>query len=185
MSNISLKNNNIELNAILETVNSLSSGKEEQEKSIEITSNGTQVILPDYGKTLSKVNITTNVEGVGGDAAEERSKWLYRSWTEISDNELTNIKGGTFAHCSSLSSISFPACTSIGIYAFAECALLKSIDMSLCTYVGTNAFYNCTTLTSVNLPVCSYIGSSAFYNCRSLVTVNMAECQTLNYYAFA
>ena len=61
MNNITLKNNNIELNAILETVNSLSSGKEEQEKSIEIIENGTTEITPDDGKTLSKVSITTNV----------------------------------------------------------------------------------------------------------------------------
>ena len=65
MKNISLKNNNIELSDILEVVNSLSSGKEEQEKSIEITLNGTQTVIPDDGKTLSKVNITTHVEGVG------------------------------------------------------------------------------------------------------------------------
>ena len=221
MSNISLKNNNIELNAILETVNSLSSGKEEQEKSVEITenriqtvlpdegktlskvtvninvpskeeqeksveitSNGTQVILPDDGKTLSKVSITTNVEGVGGDAAEERSKWLNRGWAEFSDNELTDIKGGTFAFCTSLSSVNFPLCNSVGSYAFYMCRSLSLVNFPLCNIVWGDAFYNCTSLTSVDLPSCFSVNNNAFYGCTSLSSVNLPVCSYVGYSAF-
>ena len=37
--------------------------KEEQEKSVEITENGTTEVLPDDGKALSKVTVTVNVAG--------------------------------------------------------------------------------------------------------------------------
>ena len=40
---------------------SISTAKEEQEKSVAITENGTTEVLPDDGKALSKVTITTNV----------------------------------------------------------------------------------------------------------------------------
>ena len=40
---------------------SISTSKEEQEKSFEITENGTTEVLPDDGKALSKVTITVNV----------------------------------------------------------------------------------------------------------------------------
>ena len=43
-------------------IESISASKEEQEKSVEITQNGTIVVLPDSGKVLSKVTITVNVE---------------------------------------------------------------------------------------------------------------------------
>ncbi|MBQ2397761.1 MAG: BspA family leucine-rich repeat surface protein, partial [Bacteroidales bacterium] len=39
------------------------SGKEEQEKSVTITENGTTEVTPDEGKTLSKVTVETNVSG--------------------------------------------------------------------------------------------------------------------------
>lgn len=39
--------------------------KEEQVKSVTINSNGVQDVLPDSGKTLSKVTITTSVSGGG------------------------------------------------------------------------------------------------------------------------
>lgn len=41
----------------------ISGSKEEQEKSVEITENGTTEVLPDDGKALSKVTVTTNVAG--------------------------------------------------------------------------------------------------------------------------
>ena len=39
----------------------ISTSKQEQEKSVEITENGTTEVLPDDGKALSKVTITANV----------------------------------------------------------------------------------------------------------------------------
>lgn len=42
-------------------IESISGGKEEQSKSVTITENGTQTVTPDENKTLSSVEITTNV----------------------------------------------------------------------------------------------------------------------------
>ena len=42
-------------------IESISGGKEEQSKSVTITQNGTQTVTPDENKTLSSVEITTNV----------------------------------------------------------------------------------------------------------------------------
>ena len=243
MKNISLKNNNIELSDILEVVNSLSSGKEEQEKSIEIikngsievvpesnkvlskitvntnvpskeeqeksieiTLNGTQTVIPDDGKTLSRVNITTHVEGIGGDVAEERLKWLNRSFTEFNDGELAKVYGGTFACCTSLSSINLPMCSTVEDYAFYSCTSLSSINLPICSNVGNYVFYNCraltsidlpacnsistyafafcSSLTSIDLPACNYIGSQAFYNCQSLKSIDLLACNRINTQTF-
>ena len=40
--------------------------KEEQEKTVDITENGTTEVLPDEGKALSKVTVNVNVESSGG-----------------------------------------------------------------------------------------------------------------------
>ena len=57
MTNITLNNNNIKLNSVFHKLNNIQSKKEEQEKSVEITKNGITEVLPDEGKTLSKVNV--------------------------------------------------------------------------------------------------------------------------------
>lgn len=54
-----------------EKINNLSVGqidiKPEQTKSVTITSNGTTTVMPDDGKTLSSVSVTTNVPASGID----------------------------------------------------------------------------------------------------------------------
>ena len=47
-------------------ISKIQTGKTEQEKSVTITANGIASVLPDSGKTLSKVIITTNVSSGGG-----------------------------------------------------------------------------------------------------------------------
>lgn len=60
---MSINANNAVLNEILETINELPSSKEEQEKVIDITENGTTEVTPDEGMALSKVTVNVSVEG--------------------------------------------------------------------------------------------------------------------------
>lgn len=186
MSNISLKNNNIELGDILEVVNSLSYGKEEQEKSIEITENGATEVVPDIGKTLSKVTVAVNIESSesGNDVAEERSKWLNRSWTEFSDDKLSAVKDYTFAACTSLTTVNLPVCSKIGNYAFASCSSLTSVNLPDCNEIGYAAFGYCSSLTSIDLPQCTRLGTYAFSSCKSLTTINLPICSYITTYTF-
>ena len=185
---VSLKNNNIELNDILETVNSLSfsEGKPEQEKSVVVMENGTTEVIPDSGKTLSKVTITTLVEGGdgSGDIYEERNKWTNRTWTEFIDNKTTKIADYVFYSCSSLTSVNLPVCSYVSSYAFRGCSSLTSIDLPVCSLIGGYTFANCSSLTSVNLPVCSYVGDCAFSKCTSLTSINLPVCSYVGGSAF-
>ena len=182
MTDLSLKNNNIALNTILETVNSLSSGKEEQEKSIEITENGTTEILPDDGKTLSKVSITTNIEG--GNSGSGDFIDIRNSLSSYNNDSLTKLETYTFAGCSSLTTVNLPACNYVEKYAFAYCRSLRTVNLPVCKSINSYDFSNCRSLTSINLPVCSTIGVCAFDYCISLRTLNLPACGSINNYAF-
>lgn len=175
--------------------------KEEQEKSIEITDNGTIEILPDNDKVLSKVNITTNIEGGGSaiavDYLDTRASLVSTytnnvlsipdfafagtSLTEINLPLCTQIGASAFMYCSSLISVNLPVCTNVGGSAFINCYNLTSIDLPLCTSIS-GAFSYCTKLTSVNLPKCTELGNYAFMYCTSLTTVNLPMCTTLSGY---
>lgn len=144
--------------------------KEEQEKSVTITENGTTEITPDSGKTLSKVTITTNVTS-GGGGESKLLQVVERTVTEITAEDLQGA-------------------TKIGDYAFDSCANLTSVSIpSSVKSIGNYAFYNCSKLTRVMIPNgVTYIGIDSFYNCSALESVlipssvtnidNTAFCQT-------
>ena len=80
------------VNIFRNTISSSSSGggKEEQTKSVTITENGTTTITPDEGKTLSSVEVNTEVSGGTVVSAVGKSVYLYidplQEWDENSGN---------------------------------------------------------------------------------------------------
>lgn len=61
----------------------LEARKPEQEKSVTIIANKTTTVLPDSGKTLSKVIITTNVSGGGGGGGGGYTVYFDSEWTSF------------------------------------------------------------------------------------------------------
>ena len=106
------------------------------------------------------------------------------SLTSVSFPACTTIGGNALASCSSLTSVSFPACTTIGSSAFYSCSRLTSISFPACTTIGSYALAYCSSLTSVNFPACTTIGGNALTHCASLTSVSFPACTTINNHAF-
>lgn len=68
---MSIIKNTEELNNLLDAVQKLPVKKDEQEKTIDITENGTTVVTPDEGMALSKVTVNVAVEGGSEDGDYE------------------------------------------------------------------------------------------------------------------
>lgn len=64
---MSIIKNTEELNNLLDAVQKLPVKKDEQEKVVDITENGTTVVTPDEGMTLGGVTVNVEVESGGGD----------------------------------------------------------------------------------------------------------------------
>lgn len=150
--------------------------KEEQEKNVTITENGTTEVTPDSGKTLSKVTITTNVTG-GGTTDSKLRQIVDRTITEITEEELqgiTSIGRSAFNDCSSLTSVTIPdSVTSIDEKAFNGCSSLTSIAIpDSVTSIGDSAFLFCSKLTSVIIGSgVTKIEGYAFRNCTALTRI--------------
>lgn len=72
--------NNVSIGGIRGT---LEEKKPEQEKAVTITANGITNVLPDSGKTLSKVIITTNVSSGGGGGGGGYTVYFDSEWTSF------------------------------------------------------------------------------------------------------
>ena len=121
----------------------------------------------------------------GGTGVDDASRAIIeRTVTEISDDEVQIIGAYAFRSCTSLTSVSFPACTSIGTDAFENCTGLTIVSFPACTSIGYYAFENCTSLTSVSFPACTSIGANAFCSCYSLTTASFPECTSIRNSAF-
>ena len=138
--------------------------KVEQEKSITITENGSTSVIPDTGKTLSKVNITTNVPQGSIDKGIVFSNFNKAEYpTEVS---LINIKAipneffyrifnkGTGTIGSNITNISIlEGITSIGYGSFYGCSSLTNISLpNSLTTIEEGALSKCNGLTTLTIP---------------------------------
>lgn len=139
------------------------SSKVEQQKSVNITSNGTTEVLPDTGKTLSKVTINTNVAASGDNKLPQ---FIDGTLTTITADDLagiTEVRDYAFYH-SEITNITLPdTATEIGLNAFDFCSSLTSINIpDGVTSIGSYALEYCSSLTSITIPAnVTTIGSNA------------------------
>lgn len=93
---MSLIKNTEELNNLLDAVQKLPVKKDEQEKVVDITENGTTEVTPDEGMVLNKVTVNTAIESGGGTEEFVGVKWL-----EVDSNgspkvvDITNVPNKT------------------------------------------------------------------------------------------
>ena len=82
----------------------------------------------------------------GGNGDDELwEKILNRSFTEVSDDTVTNIGKHAFGGCTNLATVSFSAATNIGMNTFSNCFNLKSLYLTgstLCNLANSKVFYS-------------------------------------------
>lgn len=171
--------------------------KEEQEKTVQITANGTTEVVADEGKSMSKVTVNTNVafDGDIGKPYIDTSKMTDFSWfcyygarTEVLDlfdtSNGTNFKG-MFASLPERSLGTIPPLdTSNGVdfyNMFSNSSYIKTIS-SLDTSNGTSLgymFQSCASLRTIP-PLDTSKNKDftrTFYGCKSLETISITTAQ--------
>ena len=122
---------------------------------------------------------------VGGGGGENLSALVARTISGVYENSTASTVGSyAFYGCTSLTEVSFPACTTIGNFAFYSCPSLTTVSFPTCTIIRSNAFRNCTGLTTANFPACTSINTWAFDNCSNLTTVSFPACTFIDQQAF-
>lgn len=138
-----------------------------QDKTIEITENGTQTITADEGYNgLNKVEITTNIASSGGGETPEIGL-VPTEW-----NSSGQIVSGNY-YGSSIASKYFYTADNFGGKTVTNVNFINPI-----TSVGNSAFYNSniTTLKTVNI---GYLGEKIFYNFKGLKQISMPNATTI------
>ena len=118
-----------------------------------------------FGNQVVKLNCPSTITVIEADVFRESSSLEeiagLPAWTDISSN--------MFSGCSSLVSLDFSKCTSIGDYAFEKCSSLKSANLPICTSIGVGAFKDCISLVDAKVPLLdSLISEIAFSGCVEL-----------------
>lgn len=117
-------------------------------------------------KGTSIFGITGNYEGSGGNGDTSMEDALItRSITNYANNRVESIGRYAFTYCTSLTTASFPACTTIGNYAFRSCTSLTTVSFPVCKTIGNYAFSGCSSLTKIYLTgssVCSLPNTTVF-----------------------
>lgn len=211
-----LNTNNITLDNIIETIDTLPEAKEVvlQDKTIEITENGTQTIKADSGYDgLNEVEVITNVASSGGGGTTEKgliinqysdngfptdvtlknvslsSSYMYLFGTASTTSNYYNTLSGIIAELKKLT-VDGVTFTSKKIpNSFCQGAYyLEEAYFKNCTSatsLGGSVFYNCANLKKVELPdKITQITSSCFFGCTSLETFNFTNYTSIGQDAF-
>lgn len=159
-----------------------SGGVETQEKTVDITENGTTEITADEGYLLSKVTANVNVPTDGDIYKSGLKKALEHSTVsvEITAEEwygVTSIRSYAFYNCSAyITKIDFPnTLETIGLSAFQGSSKLKEIALGTgLKTVGTQGFQDCTALETVIIKskrTDLLLNNDAFCRCTKLKRV--------------
>ena len=125
----------------------------------------------------------SEIEGIsgGGIMADDVAEGKISG--SISGNA-TFVRTHAFQSCSSLTTASFPYCTSIESYAFQYCTSLTEANFPSCITIGSYAFQYCNLLSTVNFPACTSIGNTGLGYCSLLTTISFPSCIYVGNYAF-
>lgn len=142
--------------------------KAEQEKLVTITENGTTEVLPDEGKTLSKVNVEVNVPN-----DDSKLIWLISRNVEEIVIPYGTVTVGTYAfyNYKILNKCKIPnTVTTIGSSAFEGCTVLAEVSLpNSLKSISTFAFRYCDSITDIIIPYgVTNIGFGAFQGCDLL-----------------
>lgn len=160
------------------------SAKEEQEKTVTITANGTVEITPDAGKTLSKATAVVNVPTSGG-SDDVLDEILTRTISgKYSNDRVTSVGAHAFDACKSLTGVSFPNALSVLTSAFMDCSRITHIDFPIATRIGLSGLRGLTALTSFVLPNVLTLEKYSFYEDSALTTADFHSVSSINAYAF-
>lgn len=184
----------IPVNALADRITAIPKAKPEQEKTVDITENGTTEITADEGYTLSKVTANVNVKASG-----ENNKFVQlveKTITEITAEDLegaTKIGNFAFQNITTLKSITFPeTITQFGTNAFQNTGLVNVVLPSSLRITNNSypesLFQASKQLKSIVIPegTMTMIPYSFCSNCTSLTSVNIPNSVTkIDNYAFS
>lgn len=137
-----------------------------QEKSIEITENGTIEVTPDDGYLLSKVVVSASIKS-DSDINAGIDAIMSNAVNNI-DSDVDDVRNFAFYALTSLITVNFSNKVRLGDQCFRGCTNLIKFNALKANYVGSYAFYSCTKLGEINLPSAITVLTNAFAYCYAL-----------------
>lgn len=171
-------------------------GKEEQEKTVDITENGTTEVTPDEGKVLSKVNVNVDVPIPDGYIKPSGTKEITENGThDVTEYSAVNVgvssSGGETTEnvgllvTQKLENVYSTVSGTLMIYAFYENKGVTKIELPNITRLKERSFFNCSNLATLKLPsLDGYTYQYMASGCTNLVDVDIHKSSHISSYTF-
>lgn len=168
-----------------------------QEKTVNITQNGTVEVTPDKGYVLSKVTADISVpipDGYIQPSGEleitENGTHDVTAFASVNVNVATGGGGGESDDLAkeiigrTIVEISDGSVTDVGAHAFRGCKSLQKASFPNCESIGTYAFNDCSNLTEAVYPNCTEAELYAFMGASELVTIDFPKLKRVKGFLF-
>lgn len=152
-------------------------GKPEQEKTVEITENGTHEVIPDDGYALSKV--TVNVDVPAGSAEDDVGALLSNTMTTLDNSVVTSLRSRACQGATKLVTVNLPKVTSVGTYAFYGCSGLVTVSMPVVASVPSQCFYSCSNLQKADMGLVKSLAAQSFHGAYALTALILRKTDAI------
>ena len=182
-----------EQDALIEQINSalqrktVGGGLPTQEKTVEVTENGTVEVLPDEGYTLSKVTVDVDIPIPDGYIVPSGTLEVTENGThDVTAYQSVNVNVEASGGSSDvevalltreITEYSNPTLTKLGAYAMSG-TNITTLNLPALTEIAGYAFYECTKLTDVVFPSLTEVPYNGMRQYKGLVK---CDCHVINY----
>lgn len=107
------------------------------------------------------------VEGIEDESASIVDSMLNGQIQEITNSNVTSLRGNAFASCYGLKKVAFPNVITVNGAAFQNCVALSDFYLPKVETTGNNTFQGCA-MVKLDLPSAKHIGHNSFQSCKNL-----------------
>lgn len=167
---------------LVDKVVEIPSPKEEQEKTVDITENGTYDALPDEGKVLSKVTVNVNV--ADSDDNSTLIQLIERNIDVFINKDVMSIGKNAFTSSANLTYVNCPNVEVIDVNAFNLCQYLNTAVFNNVKEIKALAFNNCIRLSTIEIENVEIIQAQAFLSTPAVKKMFLPKIQHIYATAF-
>lgn len=170
-----IEQNTVDLQGLLNAVNSLPTG------SGEGPAEDLNDVLTEQANKIAELQAILDTKASGEGGTDTRfADCADGTLASIDDDSITKARQYAFAYLTELKTVRLPNLTGGGVSLFRNCSILETVDLPQVTTLTTYSFQYCYALKNVNIPMQRSLTTGMFQECKELERLELGDITNIS-----